>query len=311
MESEIFKRLISPETGLPLRHINDKLITEDGNEIFQIHNGIALLLRQDNLNKAKIHERDVFDRLPIQDVAYFRAILFHEIISKVNFIFKKNHTNCQKDLFAVEMGGGEGHWARYFKKDVPYATVFVCDLSMKTLERAPTDLKRVCADITRQIFEKKSIRLASFWVSLHHLGAEDRKNALKEVADALEEGGALLIFEPNKLFLPRKILYRTRLSKDVYFDEKEQAIDFLEVSSIIKNSGLVEVGTCFINPPYNAEFIKKLKRWFIYMLAVEFLYQIDRWVLSPILGGIFYARQSQLKKYLSLYGLAIYRKERI
>lgn len=311
MDNIIFKRLVSPKTGLPLRHRDNKLVTDNGEEFFLIHDGIACLLEPDTLDSAKLHEINVFDHLHIQDVAYYREKLFQAIGSKISSILKQDYAGCQKEYIFAEMGGGEGHWARYIKRKFPQATVFVCDISMKTLGRAPKDLQPVCADITRPVFEKKSVRAIAFWVSLHHLEQRERQNALREAADSLEEGGILLVFEPNKLFLPRDILYKTRLGKDVYADEKEQAIDFSEISSIVQSVGLAELGIYFVNPPYNHHFVKKMRRWLIYMTVVEFLYQIDKWILNPVLGSIFSKRQSPLKKYLSLYGLAIYKKEKV
>lgn len=308
MSNDIFQKLVSPATGIPLRHINDHLSTVDETEVFQIKNGIACLTKTNNLDEMKLHEVDVFNDIPIQNTSYFRMSLFQNVMIRIGAILKQNNKWNQGSPAIVEMGGGEGHWARYIKKEIPCATVFVCDLSMRMLERAPKDLKKICADISSPIFEKNSIQIVSFWVSLHHLNTKDRESALKEAAEALGDGGILLVFEPNDMFFPRRVVYRTKLSEDVYFDKQEKALKFSEISLILKKIGLEEVGIYFINPPYNPEFIKKLKRWLFYMAIVEILYQVDKWILSPMLGDIFSIKQSRLKKYLSLYGLAIYRK---
>lgn len=304
-----FKGLISPKTGKPLQVKDDSLITEDGEEVFSIIEGIAYLLSSDNLDKRKQHEINVFDNLVVQDVPYFRTSLFYDVINKVCSCLKGKTEHSKKDFKIVEMGGGEGHWASYAYNKIPNTSVFVCDLSHNTLKRAPKTLQRICADVSYPIFEKNSIHLATFWVSLHHLEIEDRKKALKEIACDLVENGLLIVFEPNINFWPRQIMYRSRFSSDVYLDEKEQALDFSEISEICKDLGLVEVSIGFLNPPYNIYFLKKLKKWIIYFSVVEFLYRLDRWIFNPIFRTIFSNNQNKFKKYLTLYGLAIYRKE--
>jgi len=311
MNNNIFEQLVSPETGRLLKQNSHYLSTEDESEVFQIKNGIACLLQSGTLDEAQTHEIKVFDNLHIRDTSYFRASFLKKITDKIHSVLNDGSKRGRGSFVVVEMGGGEGHWARSIKKDNPNAAVFVCDLSMKTLERVPRDLKRVCADVTQPIFENGSVQVVSFWVSLHHLEAKNRKTALRRVFEALADEGLLLVFEPNNTFWPRRMMYKTRLAKDVYPDDKEQGVDFSEISETAKSIGFVEVGTYFMNPPYNPEFVKKLRRWFVYLPAVEFLYQIERWVLTPIFGDIFSEKQSKLKKYLSLYGLSIYRKGRM
>ncbi|PKN75744.1 MAG: hypothetical protein CVU52_05860 [Deltaproteobacteria bacterium HGW-Deltaproteobacteria-10] len=311
MKDDTFKYLVSPETGRPLRQLAGQLSSDDGVEMFQIQSGIACLINTDHFDENKKHEMDIFNGLQIQNISYFRKILFKDVMKKITLLLGRGFRQNSKDFVIAELGGGEGHWARYTKEIIPHAMVFVCDLSMKMLGRAPGNLQRVCADITRPVFEKGMVNLASFWVSLHHLDAEERRNALKEIADALADDGLLVLFEPNSEFLPRQIMYKTRLSKDVYPDDKEHAVSFSEISSILSDLGFVELGTFFFNPPYNPDFIKKLKRWFVYLVAVETLYRIDRWFINPLLGSLFSSRQSRLKRFLSLYGFAIYQKGKV
>ncbi|MEK6715190.1 MAG: class I SAM-dependent methyltransferase [Candidatus Omnitrophota bacterium] len=308
--SEEFEILVSPETGLPLRYINSRLETETGTESFPVHNGIACLASVQNLSEIKRYEMGIFNSIPIQGIPYFRTCLLRDIMKVVKSVIRSLRGDLGKFVVA-EMGGGEGYWARFIKEDLRDAIVFVCDLSMDALARAPDHLKKVCADISRPIFKKKSIHLASFWVSLHHLEKADMRNALFEISKVLDDDGVLLIFEPNYAFLPRKIMYRTRLGKDVYFDKHEQAIDFSKINKIAESFNLVEVVTHFMNPPYNYDFIRRLRRGGIYLPVVEALHRIDKCLLSPIVGDMFSAKQSRLKKYFSLYGLSIYRKRKV
>ena len=311
MAEDFFKYLVSPKTGLPLKEINGKLVTEDKKECFAIRYGVANLLDKDCLGVEGQHEADVFNGMEIQNVSYFRRSLFERIERHIDS-FLSETLKCRKDYFLiVELGGGEGHWARFMQEKFPEATVFVCDLSHKTLERAPGTLRRVCADITRPIFNKDSISLASFWVSLHHLGKNSRYKALEEVVSFLVEDGILLIFEPNEKFWPRQVMYKSRLSRDVYPDEQEQAVDFSDMATMAESLGLTNIATCFLNPPYNPKFIKKLKKWIFYLFVVEFLYIFDRWIMEPLLGGLLINNRWYLKKYFTLYGLSVYKKKRL
>lgn len=306
---DIFEHLVSPKSGSPLKQADGCLVNQDGSESFSIQEGIACLLSADTLDDSKKHEVNIFDSIYIKNVSYMRTCLFEKIMAKVKQVLPNSFDKSKRRSVVAEMGGGEGHWARYVKDHIPHSEVFVCDLSIETLKRAPLHLRRVCADIAGYIFENNSLDLVCFWISLHHLGTEDRINALAKAVEALDDRGILLIFEPNRTFSLRKIMLNTRLRKDVYIDEREEAIDFSGLSVILKNLGLKELGTYFMNPPYNLGYLKKLKHWFIYFLAVEFLYKIDKWLFNLILGDIFSAKQSWLKKYLSLYGCLIYKKE--
>ena len=67
--------------------------------------------------------------------------------------------------------------------------------------------------------------------------------------------------------------------------------------------------TCFFNPPYNPRFVKKLKNGWVYFIAVEILYLLDRWLISPFFKFPLISCGKKCKKYFSLYGLTIYRKE--
>lgn len=308
MKESSFNVLVSPKTGVPLHEIDGKLTTPDGKEYFTIQQGIANLLDFNNLDSSKQNEIDVFDNIDIHNVPYFRMVLYKNVMAKISSHLKKKSMELGKSFRIVELGGGEGHWANYIKREYSNAEVFVCDLSFNTLQRAPDNLRRVCADVTRPIFRKSSIHLASFWVSLHHLGKDLMGKALKEVADFLDKDGILIVFEPNNKFLPRQIMYRSRLSKDVYFDEKEQAVDFSELSGIAKNFGLEEVETCFINPPYNIDFIKKLKHWYIYMPMIEIIYQTDKWIFRLLFDSLFSDKLKAFRQYLTLYGVGIYSK---
>ncbi len=299
--------LVSPKSGKVLYESDRGLITECGSECFELKNGIACLLDPTTLDVASQHEMSVFDELNLDNISFFRECLFQDVLKKI----KQVHPTLEKrqeELAFVELGGGEGHWARHFKVAFPEANGYVCDLSFKTLERAPEILNRVCANVTDPIFQKKSIHLAAFWVSLHHLETKHVAKALEEVRKALADDGMVIMFEPNAHFLPRQLMYESKLSNDVYPDEQEQAINFTELSSIAESVGLMKAGTYFLNPHYNPNFIKKLKRWQLYLPVVELLHQLDRWIYEPILGSLFSKKQLKWKKYLTLYGLSLYKK---
>ena len=305
MNNNLFSCFVSPKTGIPLHEMDGKLITPDGKGIFIIKYGVVCLLDIYSLGEVAWHEMEVFDNLAIQNVSYFRERLFDDVV-KILRMFKV--FDRKENFIVAEMGGGEGHWGKFVKKEFPDAIIYISDLSFKTLERVPENLYRVCADISQPIFKKDFIDLVSFWVSLHHLEKEAMVNAIKEASKSLHEGGFLIAFEPNKDFWLRKIMYRSPFSRDVYFDDKEKAIDFKELSDIARTFDLLELGRYFLNPPYNTNFIRELKRWKIYLFIVEILYRLDVWLLSKIMGNIFSIKKQNYKKYFTLYGLAIYKK---
>lgn len=290
---------MSPESGTPLEQAREKLISIDGKEQFFVKDGIAVLLNPDKLDKVKCEEMETFDGLNLHNAPYFRKNLLKRVISQIEL---------GETGMAAEMGGGEGYFARCIAETLPGAKVYVCDLSFRTLQYAPSNLLRICADVTRPIFEKGSLKLVVFWVSLHHLEKHLWRKGLEEAAAALAPNGILVIFEPNDGFCPRRIMYKSCLRSDVYFDKYEQAIDFSEVKGILKDLGLAELKTAFLNPPYNFYFVKKLRRGYLYMPVLECLYLLDRWILDPFIR-LFLPKKLHIKRYLSLYGLAIYQKK--
>jgi|TARA_B100001971_G_C18233674_1_gene565631 uncharacterized protein YbaR (Trm112 family) len=309
MQNDFFKGLVSPETRTLLLEKGAKLVSEDGKEEFTIRDGIACLLIPGNLNAEKKHEMKVFDNMKIQNISFFRNSLYDDVMVRISMLINGGSKSKERNIRVSEMGGGEGHWTRHVMRKFTNADVFVCDLSFNTLQRSLKPTKRICADATRPIFERGSIHVASFWVSLHHFGECSMREALNETVYSLSRSGILILFEPNSKFFLRKIMYRSRLSEDVYPDEKEQAVNFCDLSKAIESLGMVEVGTYFLNPPYNPDFVKKLKRWPIYMVAVEILYRLDKWILTPVFGSLFSNYQNRLKQYFTLYGLAIYKKK--
>ena len=305
---DYFSGLVSPKSQAPLYQDGKILMSLDRSEYFPIQNGIAVLLDHNMLDNKRNYEMKIFDELPIHNISYFRPSLFKKIIGQINFYVKNMHERIDNTFRIVELGGGEGHWAAHCKEKYPKSDVFVCDLSLKALSRCHPELKRVCADITCPIFEKKSIHLAVFWVSLHHLGRESLNKAITEIFSALDESGVLIIFEPNSSFFIRKIMYNSSLKNDVYFDKNEKALDFSELSSIAKKAGFIEMQKSFLNPPYNSLFIKQLKHWYLYMIAVEILYAVDRFLLEPVFKRLLPARYKNIKKFFTLYGFAVYKK---
>ena len=300
--------LVSPLSGIPLEDAETCLKTEDGAERFEIRGGIAYLLDRSGLDEFRKKELETFDSLSIRGVHYFRRIFLKKQARWIGSLLEKLPSR-ETDCILAEMGGGEGFWADAIKKEKRGAQVFVCDLSMNTLKRAPGHIKRVCADITRPIFRKGSLSLAAFWVSLHHLSSESQAEALGKAAEALAPGGILLFFEPNMSFFPRRIVLNTRLSRDVYLDEHERSIDFSGISETLGKLGMTEETVYYVNPPYNRNYVRKLKNWHVYMTAVELMYQLEKWILAPLFGKTFSQKQSRFKRYLSLYGFFVYRKK--
>src|SRR3972149_6874843 len=156
MNNNLFSCFVSPKTGIPLHEMDGKLITPDGKGIFIIKYGVVCLLDIYSLGEVAWHEMEVFDNLAIQNVSYFRERLFDDVV-KILRMFKV--FDRKENFIVAEMGGGEGHWGKFVKKEFPDAIIYISDLSFKTLERVPENLYRVCADISQPIFKKDFIDL--------------------------------------------------------------------------------------------------------------------------------------------------------
>lgn len=289
--------LISPVSRAPLFKDGNLLRNGNRQETFNIDDEIIQLLQNDTTDHVLRHEIEVFDNLPVQGVSYFRHSLYRQMLET---LFSHNRTDNRETRSVrrfAELGGGEGHWARYLADHIDHAEVFVCDLSQNALKGAPAPLKRVCADITKPIFAPGSLDAAAFWVSLHHIPQNLQRKAIEEAYCALAEGGILIIFEPNDAFIVRQIIYRSACRHDLYFDDQECAVDFGIIARMARETGFEELETYYLNPPYNPRFVRQLKRWWLYLPVVELIHQAD-WLMNILPG----------KSYTSLYGMSFLRK---
>lgn len=299
---------VSPETGAHLRQQGTLLVSSDGREQFPIENHTIMLLGRGPASAENQHATDVFNALAIQDLPYFRSELYTSVLEQAfsrlpAAVLRKNHP-----FRFAELGGGEGFCARYVKALLGHADVFVCDISRAPLARSPQDLIRVCADITRPIFAPELLQASAFWVSLHHLPEQRRGQAFAEAYCALAEGGVLVVFEPNDGFILRRLLYSSPFRRDVYFDEQENAIDVAATVAMAQNAGFTELETVYLNPPYNYEFVRKLKRWYLYYPAVQTLYFLDKVFETVFRPMPHRKRHDSLKRYFTLYGMTLFRK---
>ncbi|MBI5847136.1 MAG: class I SAM-dependent methyltransferase [Nitrospirae bacterium] len=295
--------LVSPVSRLPLMLQGTRLATSDDRESFPVEQEIALLIDREAVDAALLHEMEVFDNLNIQGLSYFRPQLYQRMLGRLRAYLKKTGIARKIEVRFAELGGGEGHCARYLLEHMEQAEAFVCDVSIAALKLAPRSLRRICADITRPIFAQGVLQSAAFWVSLHHLPEERRRPAFEEAFSALDEGGVLIVFEPNDAFFLRRLMYHSKLRRDVYFDDRESAVDFTQIASLARESGFEELETLFLNPPYNPVFVRQLKRWYFYLPVVKVLYLLDL-----LFSGRHISMHSSYRKYLSLYGMSFFRK---
>jgi ubiquinone/menaquinone biosynthesis C-methylase UbiE/uncharacterized protein YbaR (Trm112 family) len=270
----VWNNLVSPVSGKKLKLEGQSLISEDGKESFPIIDKIAEMLSEDLLDRKAEEEIDSFEKNPVFDVCFFGESLFDRVLDKL----KKNigPLPSSENLRFAEYGGGAGYLASHVAESFNTREVCICDLSRKYLELAPRHLRRIRCDVRYPCIEKSSLQAAAFWVSLHHFDRPDSEKCLREAYHALCPGGVLILFEPNALFFPRKILMRTEfLRTKVYFDEAEKPLELPQILEIARQAGFEHLETEYLNPPYSWNFTRKLKLGFIFYCVTGLLHLLD------------------------------------
>lgn len=302
-----FEGLVSPRTSAKLHHRNGSLCSDKTGEHFEVSGQVAQLLVKELQSENLTNELKAMESLPVFGVSYFREEFLRLVACELHTLIR---SEVNLPINIMEIGGGDGQFARNFLKFDPIR-VFIGDISSKFLGLAPAGIRKVCCDACFPYYEEEGLDLAAFWVSLHHLSHENQEKALRVAVRSLKRDGLLVLFEPNTFYLPRHLLLKTCLQKDVYFDDEEKPLDFSALKAIAESAGLKEVYTRFIQPPYALPFLKKLKNWPFYFMIVECLYRIDRHLVLPIsnfLLACFPNTRNRIRKYSASYFLSVYRK---
>jgi len=275
--------LVSPLSGKPLAAEGEYYATADGGERYPAADGIIDLLVDDLLDDAARHEIESFQTNPTVGTCYFRRSVF----AKAAALLRRYAPQSEGELRFAELGGGEGYLARHIAGAFQTGSVYVCDISRRSLQLAPESLHRVCCDVRLPIFQEGGLDAAAFWVSLHHFSPADARRCLQAAAAALRPGGVLMLFEPNRMFLPRRVMMRLKtLRRKVYCDSEEKHLRLDECLELARSAGLAEIRTHFINPPYARPFIKKLNAGVSLFLATESLRLCDCVGISAVMNGL-------------------------
>lgn len=302
-----FEGLVSPRSSQSLHLSGASLTTRKTGEQFEVVKDIARLLIPEFKDKCLENEISAMDKVPVSGVSYFKQGFLISISEELYSLVKNVDDS---DFNMIEIGGGEGQFARHFLK-FDRSRVFVADISEKFLKLAPGEIRKICCDVRYPYFEKNKLDLAVFWVSFHHLAELDQKKALEIAVASLKPKGLLVFFEPNSFFFPRHIILNTFLKKHVYFDDQEKPIDYLKIRNRMKIFGMQEMGTRFIQPPYSCKFLKELKFWIFYYLIVKFLYHMDRHLLLPatkFLLGKTENKIEKIRRYSASYFFSVFQK---
>ena len=308
LPSDWFAGLVSPKTSKNLHLSGTALNTKNTGESFEVTEKIARLLVPEFEDEALANELNAMMALPVYGVSYFKQ-QFLDSISQELYGLGKISKNPSFNM--IEIGGGEGQFARHFLK-FAQSRVFVVDIAENFLKLAPDEIRKVCCDARYPYFEKNKVDLAVFWVRFHHLTESDQKKAIKVAVDSLKPNGLLAFFEPNTFFFPRHLILNTFLKKHVYFDDEEKPINYLDIRKNMNSLGMKEVCTRFIQPPYSLAFLKKLKFGVLYYLVVKVLYSLDRYFLFPLGNFIFGKSDKSLEKirrYSASYFFSIFQKK--
>lgn len=264
--AEALPPLVSPEDGSPLRPVPGGLAAADGT-VYPITDGIADLVNPRLLDRDAAQEIEVFDHLWEGGVCYFRPKLFDQVLDRLLSALPPPGP-------LVEIGGGEGYLAAAYRARTGQPA-YVADLSWRALARAGLGLGRIRCDARRPYLAPASVSVAAFWVSLHHFPAVDRRAALATAIAALAPGGILVVFEPSRAFLPRRLFLATPLRRLVYFEE-EDALDPVAVERDLAELGCTRLSLEGLNPPYAPAFLRRLRLWPLLVAATEAFHLIDR-----------------------------------
>jgi len=295
--------LASPVSLKPLRAQGDSYVTDDGGEQYDASGGIINLLSDELLDETAAHEIDSFAANPVIGTCYFRRPLFKKAISHL----RRALDTQTGELRFAELGGGEGYLARRVADDFRSRDVYVCDISRRYLQLAPQTLIRVCCDVRFGVFQAGALDAAAFWVSLHHFTRGDAERCLTQAYRALRPGGVLMLFEPNRLFFPRRMLMKLPfLRKKVYFDAAEKHLSVHDCLAVAREIGFTTAGVRFVNPPYSWSFVRKLRAAPLFFALTEALHLCDSIALSAAIGALL--RLVGARARWGLYFLAMLRK---
>lgn len=298
--------LVSPADGRPLQADGSgRLVASDGT-VYTSTGGIIDLLDPRFCDEAVTAEIDVFHKLPIERVPYFRQEVFMEAV-KVTC----DALGRPPESF-VEIGGGEGYLAQAFAGASENCMSFVCDVSLRSLANAGAQLHKVRCDARRPYFASGTIDAAAFWVSLHHFSGDDMRMAVRRAAEILKPGGVLLVFEPSEDFIVRRLFYRSKLSRLVYFDDQEKGVRYAALEEWARAENLEPYLVTGRNPSYNLHFLRHFTLWPLFYVATEFLRLLEillrwGWPSSPPERGNTPGMEARMSQ-VSLYVLALFIK---
>lgn len=293
--------VVSPYDGAPLVEKGGALHFSNG-EVISVVDGIVDILDVRNADDALAAELEVFDAIPVEKVCYFKESIFESVFSVL-----EKHIDVKRNapLSCAELGGGEGYFAARFKKHFHGSEAYVCDISLKHLQNASGDLRRIRCDIRKPYLRKNSLSAAVFWVSLHHLDVQDMNEAFEQAVKTLKPGGMMIIFEPNGDFLPRRVFMNSSLRHNVYFDHQEKPLKYDDLTAMARAAGMEEVFITAYSPPYNPNFLKLLKKWFLFQAATDALHLFEG-IMRMLLRARLPATALKRDKNKAMLGLGSY-----
>ena len=196
-----------------------------------------------------------YEKLLNKNLSFFSKDDSYFCRYKAELLKKYSYVNPKKIL---EFGAGIGRNIPYVKNIYPDAEIYAYDVSQKSLDYLSS--KYPYAKIVRDFsgFEE-SFDMVFCSVVYHHVPAEERDKATKDIYKSLKKNGELFVFEHNPINpVTRKLVERCP------YDEDAVLISPKEMKNMASNAGFSDFSVkyyLYFPPVLKISFLEKFLYW--------------------------------------------------